>query len=194
MDRKIGAPHPCETFHIGVSAVSRQALVSRRNSETLTRSRIVTRNLTFPTCKTSVLSVNKCLGGVSAGVSAVSRGGEEIGCLGSTPPLGGRATETLGFPLSRPNRDPVVRMASREDPKPLADCIAELLPNLTTAQETRLDILPNRLGTTCAHCGFQMRGSAEVDGQPVCHTGPPYPDCYRLVTVYREALGSRRPA
>ena len=134
MDRKIGAPHPCETFHIGVSAVSRQALVSRRNSE------------------------------------------------------------TLGFPLSRPNRDPVVRMASREDPKPLADCIAELLPNLTTAQETRLDILPNRLGTTCAHCGFQMRGSAEVDGQPVCHTGPPYPDCYRLVTVYREALGSRRPA
>jgi hypothetical protein len=55
------------------------------------------------------------------------------------------------------------------------------------------DILENRRGTLCAHCGFQLRGSAEVDGQPVCHTSPPFPDCYRLVTVYHELLGSRRP-
>jgi hypothetical protein len=53
------------------------------------------------------------------------------------------------------------------------------------------DIL--RPGVKCAHCGFQMRGSAAVADKPVCHTGPPYPDCYRLITVYHEPLGSRRP-
>jgi hypothetical protein len=130
VDRKIGTPPPCEPFHIGVSAVSRRALVSRRNSETLTMSRVVTRKITFPTLKTSVLSVNECLGCVSASVSAVSRGGEEIGCLGSTPPLGGRATETLDFPLSQRNRDPMCGMGGCRDPKPLSDCIAELLPIL----------------------------------------------------------------
>jgi hypothetical protein len=47
-------------------------------------------------------------------------------------------------------------------------------------------------GVLCAHCGFQQRGSATVDDQPVCHpNGDIYPDCYRLVTVMREPLGIR---
>jgi hypothetical protein len=50
-----------------------------------------------------------------------------------------------------------------------------------------------RPGVICAHCGIQTRGMASIDGQPVCHTDPPFPDCYRLVTVYHEKLGSRRP-
>lgn len=49
----------------------------------------------------------------------------------------------------------------------------------------------------CAHCGRGLRGFAVLaDGSPVCHTGtvPPQDepqDCYRLVTVYGESLGSR---
>jgi hypothetical protein len=50
----------------------------------------------------------------------------------------------------------------------------------------------------CAHCGNQVRGYAITQGQRVCHTGTvpaqsePL-DCYRLVTVYGEELGSRMP-
>jgi hypothetical protein len=58
-------------------------------------------------------------------------------------------------------------------------------PKLTTN-----DVL--RAGVKCAHCGMQIRGFATVNGQKVCHTDPPWPDCYRLITVYHESLGSRR--
>jgi hypothetical protein len=40
---------------------------------------------------------------------------------------------------------------------------------------------------------MQLRGWAKIGGKVVCHTDPPYPDCYRLVTVYGEELGCRRP-
>ena len=46
----------------------------------------------------------------------------------------------------------------------------------------------------CAHCGQPLAGAATVQGQRVCHpSDPDRPDCYRLVTVYGETLGSRRP-
>lgn len=50
----------------------------------------------------------------------------------------------------------------------------------------------------CAHCGSPVRGYAITQGYQVCHTGtlPPQNeplDCYRLVTVYKEPLGSRIP-
>lgn len=53
----------------------------------------------------------------------------------------------------------------------------------------------------CAHCGVVVRGAygSTAGGAVVCHTGvvpperAPY-DCYRLVTVYGEKLGSRRPS
>lgn len=50
---------------------------------------------------------------------------------------------------------------------------------------------------TCAHCGRNCGdhagGMASVDGQPVCHPNfSDRPDCYHLVTVYHEVLGSRR--
>lgn len=51
----------------------------------------------------------------------------------------------------------------------------------------------------CAHCGEPIKNASRggVDGHPLHHTGtlppqaPPV-DCYRLVTVYRERLGSRK--
>lgn len=53
----------------------------------------------------------------------------------------------------------------------------------------------------CAHCWRPLTGSTGVleDGSVVCHTGTVPgdegpPDCYRLVTVYGETLGSRRAA
>lgn len=45
----------------------------------------------------------------------------------------------------------------------------------------------------CAHCGRPQRGSANINGTPVCHTDErAYADCFRLVTVYGERLGSRQ--
>lgn len=49
-------------------------------------------------------------------------------------------------------------------------------------------------GRTCEHCGMPQRGEATVGVSPVCHTAGPYPDCYRLVTVYDEPLGARNTA
>ena len=48
----------------------------------------------------------------------------------------------------------------------------------------------------CGHCGRPRTGYGSVGGIALCHTGtlPPQGeplDCYRLVTVYREPLGSR---
>lgn len=49
----------------------------------------------------------------------------------------------------------------------------------------------------CLHCGRRLTedaGYARVKGANVCHPRiPDGPDCYRLVTVYREHLGSRTP-
>jgi hypothetical protein len=50
---------------------------------------------------------------------------------------------------------------------------------------------------TCAHCGARTRdwegGWASVEGQPVCHPNTSDRlDCYRLVTVYGQKLGSIR--
>jgi hypothetical protein len=48
-------------------------------------------------------------------------------------------------------------------------------------------------GVICAHCGLQQRGSAEAEGQPLCHPNDDsYPDCYHLVTVWHEPLGMRK--
>jgi hypothetical protein len=48
-------------------------------------------------------------------------------------------------------------------------------------------------GVLCAHCGLQQRGSAEAEGQPLCHPNDDsYPDCYHLVTVWHEPLGMRK--
>ena len=57
--------------------------------------------------------------------------------------------------------------------------------------DTQHDIIEP--GTICAHCGFQIRGMAVIGDRKVCHTDPPYPDCYRLITVMHEKLGARRP-
>ena len=43
----------------------------------------------------------------------------------------------------------------------------------------------------CAHCGNPARGYATVHGKRVCHHND-YPDCYRLITVYGEEIGSRK--
>jgi hypothetical protein len=50
--------------------------------------------------------------------------------------------------------------------------------------------------TRCAHCGKTATGHATINGRHVCHTSTQPPtldpiDCYRLVTVYGETLGSR---
>lgn len=47
---------------------------------------------------------------------------------------------------------------------------------------------------TCAHCGNPQQGSANIGPVPVCHPdNPDLPDCYRLITVFHEPLGIRRP-
>lgn len=50
---------------------------------------------------------------------------------------------------------------------------------------------------TCAHCGKQFRigGSLYRDGStyPLCHPNEGL-DCYHLVTVYGEEIGSRMSA
>lgn len=41
----------------------------------------------------------------------------------------------------------------------------------------------------CTHCRRSQRGSAEVDGHPVCHPHDPLAmDCYHLVTVYGHSV------
>jgi len=47
-----------------------------------------------------------------------------------------------------------------------------------------------RSGTVieCAHCGYEQRGSADVNGVPLCHEDSLGLDCYRLVTVYGHDL------
>jgi hypothetical protein len=51
--------------------------------------------------------------------------------------------------------------------------------------------------TACAHCGRKLElnaGFGMVKGETVCHPSiPDGPDCYRLITVYYEAIGSRMP-
>jgi hypothetical protein len=61
---------------------------------------------------------------------------------------------------------------------------------VTDAKDWRVESAdPSR---RCDHCGQPVRNAASVGGRTkVCHTGGPYPDCYRLVTVYGEPLGSR---
>jgi hypothetical protein len=51
--------------------------------------------------------------------------------------------------------------------------------------------------STCVHfgrtCDNIADGYASIDGQPVCHPNfSDRPDCYHLITVYHEVLGSRR--
>jgi hypothetical protein len=43
----------------------------------------------------------------------------------------------------------------------------------------------------CAHCGRELKGCGEVEGNSVCHPDPAvdFPDCYRRITVYREPIG-----
>ncbi len=58
--------------------------------------------------------------------------------------------------------------------------------------------LRRRADGECGHCGNPRNGLGRVGGVRVCHTGtlPPTDDpidCYRLVTVYGEPLGSRIP-
>jgi hypothetical protein len=75
-----------------------------------------------------------------------------------------------------------------DDDLPTFRDIIGSMPGL--ADRLREDI--DHPGVVCAHCGFQQRGSATVDDQPVCHpNGDIFPDCYRLVTVMREPLGIR---
>lgn len=52
------------------------------------------------------------------------------------------------------------------------------------------DVEP-KTGRTCEHCGGPQRGYAAINGAEVCHTGGPFPDCYELVTVHGEGLGTR---
>lgn len=51
--------------------------------------------------------------------------------------------------------------------------------------------------SNCAHCGRSFEdqtGHGSVKGQVVCHPRiPDGPDCYRLITVYGEEIGSRLP-
>jgi hypothetical protein len=48
--------------------------------------------------------------------------------------------------------------------------------------------------TACAHCGRLLpRFEAAIGDAQVCHPNDPnLPDCYHLITVYHEELGSRR--
>lgn len=52
--------------------------------------------------------------------------------------------------------------------------------------------IPAPSNRRCDHCGQPARGEARINDAVVCHPSPPFPDCYRLVTVYGERLGSRR--
>lgn len=51
--------------------------------------------------------------------------------------------------------------------------------------------------TACAHCGRKLElnaGFGMVKGETVCHPQiPDGPDCYRLITVYGEEIGTRHP-
>lgn len=71
--------------------------------------------------------------------------------------------------------------------QPLFDRLRTIMADST---ERFHDII--RPGVICGHCGEQMRGAASIGDVPVCHPSWDGPDCYRLVTVYGEALGSRR--
>lgn len=42
----------------------------------------------------------------------------------------------------------------------------------------------------CAHCGRIGHVFAHIGDSAICHSDEA-PDCYRLVTIYREPLGSR---
>lgn len=60
--------------------------------------------------------------------------------------------------------------------------------------------MSNSLVKICAHCGSPTMTAASINGADVCHANwmPGVPladqdDCYRLITVYGETLGSRRP-
>lgn len=72
--------------------------------------------------------------------------------------------------------------------QPLFD---KLATGLRDSTERMRDIIEP--GVICGHCGKQMRGSASIDGVPVCHPSWDGLDCYRLVTVYGETLGGRTP-
>lgn len=72
---------------------------------------------------------------------------------------------------------------------------------LTEEQAARLGLAPVQTEQspqrTCTHCGRDLgdneSGWASIRSHPVCHPNvPDRPDCYRLVTVYGEDLGSRR--
>lgn len=44
----------------------------------------------------------------------------------------------------------------------------------------------------CAHCGNSLRGYGSVNSSYLCHPDVGM-DCYRLVTVYGEPMGARKP-
>ncbi|MGH7792710.1 MAG: hypothetical protein ACREOB_10410 [Thermodesulfobacteriota bacterium] len=56
--------------------------------------------------------------------------------------------------------------------------------------EMEMKLNPNE--EICPHCGLVRRGDSSVDNYRVCHTDSPFPDCYRLITVYNEPVGYRR--
>lgn len=57
--------------------------------------------------------------------------------------------------------------------------------------------MTDQVNDVCFHCGKAMGagtegGYAKVHGRTVCHPNvPERADCYRLITVYKEPLGSR---
>lgn len=42
----------------------------------------------------------------------------------------------------------------------------------------------------CVRCGEVARGSAQINGERLCHSGEPYPTCYMLETWERSAAGT----
>lgn len=45
---------------------------------------------------------------------------------------------------------------------------------------------------SCAHCGRTGHCFAQVNKYPLCHPNEGM-DCYRLVTIYDEPIGARKP-
>lgn len=45
----------------------------------------------------------------------------------------------------------------------------------------------------CAHCGRADVVCGTAQGVPLCHSGDGL-DCYRLVTIYGERVGTRLPS
>lgn len=79
-------------------------------------------------------------------------------------------------------------------PKTVKNYVSEAFGKLGLANRTQAALVAAEcMRAPCGHCGTTpIHGFAAIHGVPVCHaTTPSYLDCYRLVVVHGERLGSR---